>query len=67
MPQDGLPAVLVAIAAETADKAAGLAAGLHAAGQAGGPLDLAGLGFLVCVADLEDELIRPLGAGRSSG
>ena len=26
--------------------------------------DLAGLGFFVCVADLEDELIRSLGAGR---
>ena len=29
-----------------------------------GPLDLAGLGFFVCVADLEDELIRSLGVRR---
>jgi len=41
---------------------AGLGAGPDQA-----PLDragLAGLGFFVCVADLEDELIRALGAGR---
>jgi hypothetical protein len=37
---------------------AGLAAGLDRAG----PFDLAGVGFFVCVADLEDELIRSLGA-----
>jgi hypothetical protein len=29
-----------------------------------GPFDLAALGFFVCVADLEDELIRSLGAAR---
>ena len=29
-----------------------------------GPFDLAGLGFFVCVADLEDELIRALGVRR---
>jgi hypothetical protein len=39
-------------------------AGLRAAGPAAGPFDLAGLGFFVCVADLEDEFIRILGAGR---
>ena len=48
-------------------------AGLPGAGPAGagpagagrvGPLDLAGLGFFVCVADLEDELIRALGVRR---
>jgi hypothetical protein len=46
---------------------AGLAAGPSAgpsAGPRGRPFDLAGLGFFVCVADLEDELIRSLGAGR---
>ena len=37
---------------------AGLGAGL----EGPGPFDLAGLGFFVCVADLEDELIRSLGA-----
>jgi hypothetical protein len=36
---------------------AGLGAGLERTG----PVDLAGLGFFVCVADLEDELIRALG------
>jgi hypothetical protein len=36
---------------------AGLGAGVDRAG-------LAGLGFFVCVADLEDELIRSLGVGR---
>lgn len=39
-------------------------AGLERAGLAAGPFDLARLGFFVCVADLEDELIRSLGAGR---
>jgi hypothetical protein len=39
---------------------AGLGAGLDRAGPAG----LAALGFFVCVADLEDELIRSLGAAR---
>jgi hypothetical protein len=39
---------------------AGLGVGLERAG----PFDLAGLGFFVCVADLEDELIRSLGVGR---
>jgi hypothetical protein len=34
--------------------------GLHG-GLGSGPFDLAGLGFFVCVADLEDELIRALG------
>jgi hypothetical protein len=50
---------------------AGLGAGLSAGSRGGpgdgpraGPFDLAGLGFFVCVADLEDELIRSLGAGR---
>jgi hypothetical protein len=38
--------------------------GLERAGLTAGPFDLAGLGFFVCVADLEDELIRSLGAGR---
>jgi hypothetical protein len=38
--------------------------GLERAGLAVGRFDLAGLGFFVCVADLEDELIRSLGAGR---
>jgi hypothetical protein len=38
--------------------------GLGHAGLAAGPADLAALGFFVCVADLEDELIRVLGAGR---
>jgi hypothetical protein len=38
--------------------------GLGHAGLAVGPADLAALGFFVCVADLEDELIRVLGAGR---
>lgn len=35
--------------------------GLERAGLGTGPFDLAGLGFFVCVADLEDELIRALG------
>jgi hypothetical protein len=35
--------------------------GLERAGLAAGPFDLARLGFFVCVADLEDELIRALG------
>jgi hypothetical protein len=35
--------------------------GLERAGLGTGSLDLAGLGFFVCVADLEDELIRALG------
>ncbi len=38
--------------------------GLERAGLAAEPFDLARLGFFVCVADLEDELIRSLGAGR---
>ena len=41
--------------------------GLAAAPDPAGPLappDLAGLGFFVCVADLEDELIRSLGVRR---
>jgi Overcoming lysogenization defect protein-like, TOPRIM domain len=38
--------------------------GLERAGLAAGPFDLAALGFFVCVADLEDEFIRILGAGR---
>jgi len=42
---------------------AGPEAGLPGAGRVG-PLDLAGLGFFVCVADLEDELIRALGVRR---
>ena len=37
--------------------------GLDRAGSLA-PLDLAGLGFFVCVADLEDELIRSLGVRR---
>jgi Overcoming lysogenization defect protein-like, TOPRIM domain len=41
----------------------GHGAGPPEAGRAG-PLDLAGLGFFVCVADLEDELIRALGVCR---
>lgn len=36
--------------------------GLERAGLGAGPFDLARLGFFVCVADLEDELIRSLGA-----
>jgi hypothetical protein len=36
--------------------------GLERAGLGAGHFDLAGLGFFVCVADLEDELIRSLGA-----
>jgi OLD-like protein len=36
--------------------------GLERAGLGTSPLDLATLGFFVCVADLEDELIRALGA-----
>jgi hypothetical protein len=45
---------------------AGLGAGLERAGlgaglAGAGPFDLAGLGFFVCVADLEDEFIRSLG------
>ncbi len=36
--------------------------GLERAGLGTGPFDLATLGFFVCVADLEDELIRALGA-----
>jgi hypothetical protein len=39
-------------------------AGLELAGLAAGPSDLAALGFFVCVTDLEDELIRSLGAAR---
>jgi hypothetical protein len=35
--------------------------GLERAGLGTGSFDLAGLGFFVCVADLEDELIRALG------
>jgi hypothetical protein len=35
--------------------------GLERAGLGTGRFDLAGLGFFVCVADLEDELIRALG------
>ena len=38
--------------------------GLERAGLAAGPFDLAALGFFVCVADLEDELIRSLGTTR---
>jgi OLD-like protein len=38
--------------------------GLERAGLAAGPSGLAGLGFFVCAADLEDELIRVLGADR---
>ena len=38
--------------------------GLERAGLGTGPFDLAGLGFFVCVADLEDELIRSLGVPR---
>jgi len=37
--------------------------GLTRAGLGTGSSDLAELGFFVCVADLEDELIRALGAG----
>jgi hypothetical protein len=43
----------------------GLVAGPSAgpsAGSGAGPFDLASFGFFVCVADLEDELIRALGA-----
>jgi hypothetical protein len=36
-------------------------AGLGAGPERTGPAGLAGLGFFVCVADLEDELIRALG------
>ncbi len=46
---------------------AGLTAGLDRAGLDRAGLDrarLARLGFFVCVADLEDELIRSLGVGR---
>jgi hypothetical protein len=35
--------------------------GLERAGLGTDPFDLTGLGFFVCVADLEDELIRALG------
>jgi hypothetical protein len=42
----------------------GLRRGLERAGLGTGPFDLAGLGFFVCVADLEDELIRALGVGQ---
>jgi hypothetical protein len=42
----------------------GFRRGLEHAGLGTGSFDLAGLGFFVCVADLEDELIRALGAGR---
>jgi hypothetical protein len=38
--------------------------GLAGSGLAAGSFDLAGLGFFVCVADQEDELIRALGPGR---
>lgn len=38
--------------------------GLERAGLVAGPFDLAALGFFVCVADLEDELIRSLGTAR---
>ena len=38
--------------------------GLERTGLATVPFDLAALGFFVCVADLEDELIRALGTGR---
>jgi hypothetical protein len=38
-------------------------AGLGAGVDRAGPLELAALGFFVCVADLEDELIRSLGVG----
>jgi hypothetical protein len=38
--------------------------GLERAGLGTGLFDLAGLGFFVCVADLEDEFIRALGVGR---
>jgi hypothetical protein len=37
--------------------------GLERAGLGTGSFGLAGLGFYVCVADLEDELIRALGVG----
>lgn len=39
-------------------------AGLELAGLAAGASGLAALGFFVCVADLEGELIRSLGTGR---
>ena len=39
-------------------------AGLGARPDRAGPDGLAALGFFVCVADLEDELIRSLGPGR---
>jgi hypothetical protein len=39
-------------------------AGLGAGRERASLFDLAGLGFFVCVADLEDEFIRILGAGR---
>jgi len=42
----------------------GFRRGLERAGLAAAPFDLAALGFFVCVADLEDELIRSLGTGR---
>jgi hypothetical protein len=54
-------------AGPSAGPRAGLAAGPRAGprdGLSAGPFDLARLGFFVCVADLEDELIRALGAGR---
>jgi hypothetical protein len=38
--------------------------GLGHSGLAAAPFDLAAAGFFVCVADLEDELIRSLGTGR---
>ncbi len=41
----------------------GFRRGLARAGLGTGSFDLAALGFFVCVADLEDELIRALGAG----
>jgi hypothetical protein len=50
--------------AEEHDFRRGLERAGLAAGPSAGPFDLAGLGFFVCVADLEDELIRSLGAGR---
>jgi hypothetical protein len=50
---------------ERAGLMAGPSAGLSAGPSTGlstGPFDLASFGFFVCVADLEDELIRSLGA-----
>jgi hypothetical protein len=40
----------------------GLVAGPSTGGPSTGPFDLASFGFFVCVTDLEDELIRSLGA-----